>query len=137
MWLRTSEESPKAFRVMLVFAVPVAKVIPGCDPRCSEEPMSLSTCERCGGHIPIGPSATNRCEKCGAGVFEAMHDPFPSGHLGDYMLQVRAEHGRFREALASIIRDFERDHVCDGVIVGNPPHAYHTAYETARKAIKG
>lgn len=31
--------------------------------------MSLSTCEKCGGHIPLGPDATNRCEKCGAGVF--------------------------------------------------------------------
>lgn len=27
--------------------------------------MSLSTCDNCGGHIPLGPKATNRCEKCG------------------------------------------------------------------------
>jgi hypothetical protein len=31
--------------------------------------MSLSTCLVCGGHIPLGPEATNRCEDCGAGVF--------------------------------------------------------------------
>ena len=24
--------------------------------------MSLSTCEHCGGHIPLGPDASNRCE---------------------------------------------------------------------------
>ncbi len=32
--------------------------------------MSLSTCEKCGGHIPLGPAASNRCETCGAGVFD-------------------------------------------------------------------
>lgn len=31
--------------------------------------MSLSTCENCGGHIPLGPRASNVCETCGAGVF--------------------------------------------------------------------
>lgn len=31
--------------------------------------MSLSTCEHCGGHIPLGPNASNCCEKCGRGVF--------------------------------------------------------------------
>ncbi len=30
--------------------------------------MSLSECEKCGGHIPLGPHATNRCEKCGEHV---------------------------------------------------------------------
>ncbi len=30
--------------------------------------MSLSECEHCGGHIPLGPNATNRCEKCGRHV---------------------------------------------------------------------
>jgi hypothetical protein len=32
--------------------------------------MSLSTCEHCGGFIPIGPDESNRCEICGAGVFD-------------------------------------------------------------------
>ena len=31
--------------------------------------MSLSTCEHCGGHIPLGPDASNRCEKCGMSVW--------------------------------------------------------------------
>ena len=31
--------------------------------------MSLSTCESCGGHIPLGPTASNRCESCGEHVF--------------------------------------------------------------------
>ena len=31
--------------------------------------MSLSTCEHCGGHIPLGPDATNRCERCGRSIF--------------------------------------------------------------------
>jgi hypothetical protein len=30
--------------------------------------VSLSTCEKCGGHIPLGPDATNCCEKCGTPV---------------------------------------------------------------------
>jgi hypothetical protein len=37
--------------------------------------MSLSTCEHCGGHIPLGPDATNRCEKCGRGVFSGPRFP--------------------------------------------------------------
>jgi hypothetical protein len=32
--------------------------------------MSLSTCASCGGHIPLGPDATNRCEKCGLHVMD-------------------------------------------------------------------
>ena len=31
--------------------------------------MSLSECVKCGGHIPLGPDASNVCEECGAGVF--------------------------------------------------------------------
>lgn len=34
--------------------------------------MSLSTCT-CGGHIPLGPDASNRCDRCGKGPF----DQFP------------------------------------------------------------
>jgi hypothetical protein len=30
--------------------------------------VSLSTCEHCGGHIPLGPDALNRCVKCGKHV---------------------------------------------------------------------
>lgn len=31
--------------------------------------MSLSTCTKCGGHIPLGPDATNRCETCETYLF--------------------------------------------------------------------
>ncbi len=31
--------------------------------------MSLSQCPSCGGHIPLGPHASNCCESCGLGVF--------------------------------------------------------------------
>lgn len=40
--------------------------------------MSLSTCEHCGGHIPLGPDASNRCENCGRGVFSSMDGPPPT-----------------------------------------------------------
>ncbi len=30
--------------------------------------MSLSECKKCGGHIPLGPDASNRCDKCGEHV---------------------------------------------------------------------
>lgn len=33
--------------------------------------MGLSDCPKCGGHIPLGPHATNRCENCDAFVFDA------------------------------------------------------------------
>lgn len=36
--------------------------------------MSLSTCEKCGGHIPLGPDATNCCEKCGTHVMGRLPD---------------------------------------------------------------
>ena len=65
--------------------------------------MSLSTCEHCGGHIPLGPDASNRCESCGLGIFDAHADPFPAGHLGDYLLQLRAERSRYRKALEEVI----------------------------------
>lgn len=32
--------------------------------------MSVSECQKCGGHIPLGPDASNVCEDCGAGVFD-------------------------------------------------------------------
>jgi len=38
--------------------------------------MSLSTCEHCGGHIPLGLDASNRCGDCGKGVFDPI-EPKP------------------------------------------------------------
>ena len=40
--------------------------------------MSLSTCEKCGGHIPLGPDASNRCEKCGEHVMGSPRQPEPA-----------------------------------------------------------
>ena len=37
--------------------------------------MGLSDCE-CGGTIALGPEASNRCDKCGAGVF-GFYQPKP------------------------------------------------------------
>lgn len=36
--------------------------------------MGLSDCE-CGGTIALGPDASNRCDRCGAGVFSFSHKP--------------------------------------------------------------
>ena len=36
--------------------------------------MGLSDCE-CGGFIALGPDASNKCDKCGAGVFDHAHKP--------------------------------------------------------------
>lgn len=61
--------------------------------------MSLSTCEKCGGHIPLGPDASNRCEKCGEHVFGA------SISLEDHnesILALCSERDRYRKALESI-----------------------------------
>lgn len=36
--------------------------------------MGLSDCE-CGGFIALGPDASNKCDKCGDGVFSHAHKP--------------------------------------------------------------
>lgn len=42
--------------------------------------MSLSECQACGGHIPLGPHASNRCESCGLSVMEPAR---PTGTPGE------------------------------------------------------
>lgn len=39
--------------------------------------MSLSTCEKCGGHIPLGSDASNKCINCGSGVFSMSNELDP------------------------------------------------------------
>jgi hypothetical protein len=39
--------------------------------------MSLSTCEKCGGHIPLGLDASNICINCGSGVFNMSNELDP------------------------------------------------------------
>jgi len=58
--------------------------------------MSLSTCTKCGGHIPLGPHASNCCESCGAGVFAAPSDQprgedWHSRYLAEHALRLAAE----------------------------------------------
>lgn len=48
--------------------------------------MSLSTCEICGGHIPLGPDASNRCEICGAGVFAVKIEKNEGGRMQEIIL---------------------------------------------------
>lgn len=58
--------------------------------------MSLSTCSKCGGHIPLGPHASNRCESCGAGVFDD-----PPGKL------LEPTHAMIKAAIEDCARDDE------------------------------
>lgn len=78
--------------------------------------MSLSTCE-CGGHIPLGPYATNRCEKCGASVFESpvtamaaleiQRLPVVNAALRTRVAELEVERDRYRKALEHIVRHLE------------------------------
>jgi len=42
----------------------------------------MSDCQHCGGFIPLGPDATNRCNKCGRGYF---NEP-PKHPLGHWLV---------------------------------------------------
>ena len=52
--------------------------------------MSLSTCDKCGGHIPLGPRASNVCENCGGGVFDCVNksDQTPQWIGGEAMSKI-------------------------------------------------
>jgi hypothetical protein len=61
--------------------------------------MSLSTCT-CGGYIPLGPDASNRCDRCGKGPF----DQFPPVDI-DALMRQRQDEARgpiYRAALEQI-----------------------------------
>lgn len=45
--------------------------------------MSMSDCQFCGGHIDLGPDATNRCTKCGKHYFDAV-DPVASALMNNF-----------------------------------------------------
>lgn len=47
--------------------------------------MGISDCP-CGGFIPLGPDATNRCDVCGRGPFEQVPVQGPSPILTDYQV---------------------------------------------------
>lgn len=68
--------------------------------------MSLSTCP-CGGHIPLGPDATNCCDRCGLPVFA---DPQPAAKGGgdplplDLIARKDIEINGLRAQVAELIR---------------------------------
>lgn len=74
--------------------------------------MTLSTCEHCGGHIPLGIDATNRCEECGKHVFSSP-EPQPGDRINvDYAMFVKLvnERDRLKDALELIASgDFHED----------------------------
>ena len=90
--------------------------------------MSLSTCEKCGGNIPLGPDATNRCEKCGEFVFgNGLHPakkPMSGGFsLDKFMAGVSKEDG---EALCEMLDAMEAEKRLNGwTPVSNPPAPGH------------
>lgn len=51
--------------------------------------MSLSECQHCGGHIPLGPNASNRCGKCGHPV---MGIPAATAVTDDQIARARTVH---------------------------------------------
>lgn len=53
--------------------------------------MSLSTCDYCGGHIPLGPDAPNLCNGCGRHVFECATLPPIAGINDSELVALRAE----------------------------------------------
>ena len=59
--------------------------------------MSLSTCEKCGGHIPLGPDESNKCEECGEHIFGPWDCP-DGCTPADAMVLRRANHALAAES---------------------------------------
>jgi hypothetical protein len=57
--------------------------------------MSLSECTKCGGNIPLGPDASNVCERCGTGVF-ALPDSAENDRMTSRLVECEAEISRLR-----------------------------------------
>ena len=100
-------------------------------------PLSLSDCP-CGGTIALGPTASNRCDRCGKGVFEPMpeHWERPAGWTGDD----QTAHITVGEVAALRARVAELESDLMGFIesgVGNSldPVAHAVAYSHARKSL--
>ena len=69
--------------------------------------MSLSTCDYCGGHIPLGPCASNRCQECGRSLYCQESLPPVSGVGDSEIVALRTEVAMLRkenEALKKIER---------------------------------
>jgi hypothetical protein len=89
--------------------------------------MSLSTCEVCGGHIPLGPDASNCCEQCGAFVFPGIHPakkPMEGGFSLDKFLSGITKEDA--EALGEMFDQMEAEKRLNGwTPVSNPPAPGH------------
>ena len=70
--------------------------------------MSLSTCLHCGGHIPIGPDASNICEVCGKGVFSSPNNESIITELRAKLQAAEAENETLRNIAACSASHIDR-----------------------------
>ena len=59
--------------------------------------MSLSVCDYCGGHIPLGPDASNLCNGCGRSLYYMEAFPPVAGIDDSELVALRAEVARLRK----------------------------------------
>ena len=97
--------------------------------------MSLSTCEKCGGHIPLGPDATNKCEDCGEPIFKPFRaqgtrflDAISIEDHNRSILAICSERDRYRKALLEI------SDACFGNL--SKGEVENLAYYTAKNALE-
>ena len=64
--------------------------------------MSLSVCGYCGGHIPLGPDASNRCDKCGRNLYYQERRPPVSGIDDSEIVAPQAENAALKKELAMV-----------------------------------
>lgn len=70
--------------------------------------MSLSICDYCGGHIPLGPCASNRCEECGRSLY--CQEPLqPVSGIGDSELVVLRQEVAMLRVENELLKKRERD----------------------------
>jgi hypothetical protein len=104
--------------------------------------MSLSTCEKCGGHVSLGPDASNCCEECGAHVFAVEPSNFMaktgpgtySGAMQDLInkqdAEIAALKARKVELPAKLVDESGKP------TWGDYKAGYNTAIEACRRAIR-
>lgn len=69
--------------------------------------MSLSTCEHCGGHIPLGPDASNCCEKCGKYIFSSPRSPHLQSRIGEWQARTFGADQTIPGIDCHLIREFK------------------------------
>ena len=73
--------------------------------------MGLSDCE-CGGFIALGPTASNRCDKCGKGVFSPSSSDSAERRAEYWKAELNAANVRIAE-LEEFARDIAENWDCD------------------------